>query len=366
MILCMLFSPYQIKDITLKNRLVMSPMCMYSSFNEDGRATEWHKVHYSSRAIGGVGLIITESTAVNPQGRISMLDLGIWSDEHIYSLKSVVKSVHENGSKIGIQLSHAGRKANIEGPVIGPSALAYKDGQKIPEEMKTDTIIQTVIDFKNAARRAKEAGFDLIEIHGAHGYLINQFLSPLSNKRTDEYGGSRENRYRFLKEVIEAINSEWDGPLFVRISADEYNTKGNTMDDFIYFSKRMKEQGVDLIDCSSGAVVPAHINVFPGYQVPLAEKIKHDADIATGAVGLITSAIQAEEILQNQRADLIFIARELLRDPYWPLRAAVTLGANIEAPKQYDRAWREALPLEKEAFNQRWVPGKESLAPKRN
>lgn len=355
----MLFSPYKIKNVELKNRIVMSPMCMYSSRKKDGMVSNWHKTHYSSRALGGVGLIITESTAVEPQGRISVYDLGIWDDKHVDGLKSLVDFVHENGSKIGVQLSHAGRKADVEGDVIGPSSIPYKDDMKIPIEMSIDDIDCTINNFKEAARRTKEAGFDLIEIHAAHGYLINQFLSSLSNKRKDQYGGSRENRYRFLKEIVNAIKSEWNGPLFVRISANEYHPDGNSLDDYIYFSQRMKEQGVDLVDCSSGAIVPAYIDVFPGYQVPLAEKIKHATNIATGAVGLITSAIQAEEILRNNRADLIFIGRELLRDPFWALRAAISLGHSIEGPVQYKRSWKEVLPIEESSLEQRWAPGKE-------
>lgn len=338
----------------------MSPMCMYASKNKDGIVKEFHMIHYASRAVGQVGLIFLESTAVHPQGRISVVDLGIWDDEHIEGLKSIVDVVHENDSKIGIQLAHAGRKAIVEGAVFAPSPIPYKDEMKMPEEMNVEDIRETIENFKEGARRSKEAGFDVIEIHGAHGYLINQFLSPLSNKRTDEYGGSRENRYRFLKEIINEINSVWDGPLFVRISASEYHPEGNTIDDFIYFSQQMKAQGVDLVDCSSGAVVPAKIDVYPGYQIPFAEKIKQHAEIDTGAVGLITHAAQAEEILKNNRGDLIFVARELLRDPYWPLRAAIQLGVSIEYPKRYEKAWSEFLPMDGVSDRERWYPGKEN------
>ncbi|TCP31790.1 NADPH2 dehydrogenase [Scopulibacillus darangshiensis] len=335
-----LFSPYTIKDVTFKNRIVMSPMCMYSCPNEDGKVMNWHLTHYTSRAVGQVGLVILEASAVTPQGRISPYDLGIWSDEHIEGLRQLVQLNHEHDSKIGIQIAHAGRKAELEGPIIAPSAIAFNSDMKQPQEMTVKDIKDTVEAFKQAARRAKAAGFDVIELHGAHGYLINEFLSPLSNRRTDEYGGSEENRYRFLSEVIDAVKEEWDGPLFVRISSTDFTEGGNTPDTYVTYAKQMKEQGVDLIDCSAGAVVPAQIDAFPGYQVPYADQIKHEAEIPTGAVGLILNGTQAEEILKNDRADLIFLARELLRDPYWPRTAAVELGTKIDPPKQYQRGWR--------------------------
>jgi NADPH2 dehydrogenase len=334
-----LFSPYTIKDVTLKNRIVMSPMCMYSSHNEDGRVENWHLTHYVSRAVGQVGLIMVEATAVTPQGRISPQDLGIWSDDHILGLKKLVNMIKENGAKTSIQIAHAGRKATVDGEIVAPSAIAFNDRMKLPKELTTDEVKETVVAFREGARRAMEAGFDIIELHGAHGYLINEFLSPLTNKREDEYGGSFDNRYRFLSEVIEAVKEVWDGPLFVRVSANDYDANGLTPEDYVEYAKRMKAQGVDLIDVSSGAVVPAAIPVFPGYQVGFAEQIKHGADIATGAVGLITTGNQAEEILRNNRSDLIFVARELLRDPYWPRTAAKQLGVEIESPKQYDRGW---------------------------
>ncbi|MGM0842153.1 MAG: NADPH dehydrogenase NamA [Bacillota bacterium] len=334
-----LFQPYTLKDLELKNRIVMAPMCMYSSHNEDGKVENWHRTHYTSRAVGGVGLIIQEATAVTPQGRISPQDLGIWDDGHIEGLRELVGLIKEQGAKTGIQLAHAGRKAVLEGDILAPSAIPFNDEMKTPVEMTANDIKETITAFIKGAERAKKAGFDVIEIHGAHGYLINEFLSPLSNKRTDEYGGSAENRYRFLREVIDGIQQVWDGPLLVRVSAKDYNKEGLDVEDYVVFAQWMKEQGVDLIDVSSGAVVPARIPVFPGYQVKLAETIKKEAKIATGAVGLITTGIQAEEILQNDRADLVLLARELLRDPYWPRTAAKELGVEIEAPKQYDRAW---------------------------
>lgn len=332
-----LFTPYTIKNVTLKNRIVMSPMCMYSSSNEDGKITDWHRVHYATRAVGGVGLIIVEATAVLPEGRISYRDLGIWSDDHIQGLKEITDLVHQNGAKAAIQLAHAGRKAELNEDIFGPSALAFP-GMKTPVEADANYIKGVVGAFKEAARRAKEAGFDIIEIHGAHGYLINQFLSPLANKRGDEYGGSPENRYRLLREIIDAVKTEFDGPIFVRVSANEYDPNGNSLEQYIEYAKNMKAQGVDLVDCSSGAVVPADIQLFPGYQVNLADQIRNKAGIATGAVGLITEVDQAEEILGNGRADLILLGRELLRNPYWALNAAKKLGAEIDRPKQYGRA----------------------------
>ncbi|WP_347549703.1 NADPH dehydrogenase NamA [Pseudalkalibacillus hwajinpoensis] len=334
-----LFTPYTIKNITLPNRIVMSPMCMYSCEAQDGKATSFHYTHYTSRAVGRAGLIITEATAVTEQGRISPQDLGIWSDEHIDGLKKIVQLSQEQGAKVGIQLAHAGRKAVLDGPIIAPSPLPFNEDMKTPEEMTTSQINETIHAFKEGARRANEAGFDVIELHGAHGYLINEFLSPLTNKRTDEYGGSKEKRYRFLRKIISEVKELWDGPLFVRISADEYHEDGNTMDDFIYFSKEMKNQGVDIIDCSTGGVVPARINAYPGYQVTHAEQIRKQAEIPTGAVGMITHPLQAEEIIQNNRADLVLLARELLRDPYWARTAAAELGADLQAPKQYERGW---------------------------
>lgn len=334
-----LFEPFAIKNVDIKNRIVMSPMCMYSCENKDGIVTDWHKTHYTSRAVGQVGLIILEATAVTPQGRISPYDLGIWSDKHVDGLTELVHMMKAHGSTAGIQLAHAGRKAELEEDIIAPSPIAFNDKSKTPKEMSKNDIPETIAAFKLAALRAKKAGFDIIELHGAHGYLINEFLSPLSNQRNDEYGGNPENRYRFLKEIITSVKTVWDGPLFVRVSANDYHPEGLTPKDYVQFAKWMKEQGVDLIDVSSGAVVPARISVFPGYQVPFAQEIKEKAQIDTGAVGLITSGLHAEEILQNNRADLIFLARELLRDPYWPRKAANELGVQIDAPKQYERGW---------------------------
>lgn len=333
-----LFTPFKIKNVTLKNRIVMSPMCMYAS-DQSGKVKNWHKIHYASRAVGQVGLIILESTAVTPQGRISTQDLGIWNDEQISGLKELVELMKEQGAKTGIQLGHAGRKAVLEGEILAPSSLAFDETRKMPKEMSKADIQQTIEAFQKGAERAEKAGFDIIELHGAHGYLINEFLSPLTNKRTDEYGGPVENRCRLLIEIIEAVKMVWKGPLFVRISAEDYHKQGMSASDYIPVAKWMKEHGVDLIDVSSGGVIPVSIHDYPGYQVKFAETIKHGANIATSGLGLITSGAHAEEVLQNDRADLIFLGRALLRDPYWPRTAARELGAPIEAPKPYKRGW---------------------------
>lgn len=335
-----LFEPYKIRNVEFKNRIVMSPMCMYSSHQKDGMVEDWHKVHYPTRAVGQVGLIIVEATAVQPEGRISEQDLGIWSDDHIEGLAEIVRLSKQHGAKVGIQLAHAGRKSTVDSDIFAPSAIAFDEQSKTPVEMTEDDIRTTVQAFKEGAIRAKKAGFDVLELHGAHGYLINEFLSPLSNKRTDEYGGSAENRYRILRKIIDEVRSIWEGPLFVRISAHDYTEGGMTAEAYVEMAKWMKEQGVDLIDVSSGAVVPAKIDTFPSYQVTFSETIKDVADIPTGAVGLITTGIQAEEILKNGRADMVLLARELLRDPYWAYTAAKELRVKIDPPKQYERGWK--------------------------
>lgn len=334
-----LFEPYQIKNVRLKNRIAMSPMCMYSCEQEDGMVNAWHETHYTSRAVGQVGLVMVEATAVAPEGRISPQDLGIWSDDHITALKNLTSRIKQHGTASGIQLAHAGRKAILEGDILAPSALPFNERSKTPKEMTNAEIKNTIQAFANAAERAKKAKFDVIELHAAHGYLINEFLSPLTNHRTDNYGGTQENRYRFLRETIDAVQQVWDGPLFVRISANEYQKEGLQAEDYIQIGQWIKKQGIDLIDVSSGGVVPASPRVFPGYQVPFSEKIRHAVDIPTGAVGLITNGIQAEEILQNNRADLVFIGRALLRNPYWAKEAASQLNYTLPSPKQYQRGW---------------------------
>ncbi|MDV2580894.1 NADPH dehydrogenase NamA [Alkalibacillus haloalkaliphilus] len=335
-----LFSPITFNQVTLKNRIAMSPMCMYSCYEQDGIVTPFHITHYESRAVGQVGLVMVEATAVQPNGRISYEDLGIWSDEHITGLKSLTERIHAHGAKSSIQLAHAGRKAELDDPIVAPSALQLNERFQTPHAMTKDDIAETIRSFQLAAERAQKANFDIIEIHGAHGYLINQFLSPLTNKRDDEYGGSRDNRYRFLKEIVDAIQEVWDGPIFVRLSTSEYHEEGNQLEDIIYFANQLHDQGIDLIDCSSGGVVRVKINPYPGYQVTFAEAIKQQAGIKTGAVGLITNGMQAEEIIQNNRADLVFIGRELLKNPYWPKQAADELQTNITSPKQYQAGWR--------------------------
>ncbi|WP_163654925.1 NADPH dehydrogenase NamA [Listeria sp. PSOL-1] len=334
-----LFSSYKLQNITLKNRLVMAPMCMYSVEKGDGIATDFHFAHYVSRAAGGTGLILLEATAVAKIGRISPLDLGIWDDKQIPALKRIVNSVHEHEAKIGIQLAHAGRKAEIPGKIVAPSSIPFNDDSVIPDELTTSEIHEIVAAFRHAASRALEAGFDVIEIHAAHGYLLHQFLSPISNRREDVYGGPAGNRYRILSEVIKAVREVWNGPILVRISATDYTHAGLQIDDYLPFAKWMKADGVDLLDVSAGGLVAVMPKSYPGYQVPFAEKIRSFAGIATGAVGLITNGLQAEEILGNERADLIFIGRELLRNPYFAKVAAEQLGEKIEGPKQYGRAW---------------------------
>lgn len=334
-----LFSPYNLAGVELKNRIVMAPMCTCSCPSEDGIVTPWHIVHYGARAVGQVAMITLEATAISPRGRISVNDLGLWQDEQVAGMQQLVSTIREQGCVAGIQLGHAGRKAGIKEPCLAPSAIAFNDKYPVPEEMNLEQIRDVVSEFKDAARRAKDAGFQVIEIHAAHGYLLNQFLSPLTNHRTDEYGGSPENRYRLLGEVVEAVQQVWQGPILVRLSVEEYHAQGNHPQDYLYVVKRLKEQGVNLIDCSSGAVVPAQINAFPGYQVPYAEYFRKEAAIATSAVGLITSPLQAEEILGNNRADLIMLGRELLRNPNWPLYAARELKVEIPIPHQYERAW---------------------------
>ncbi|OJW72018.1 MAG: oxidoreductase [Spirosoma sp. 48-14] len=330
-------------------------MCQYSSL--DGFASDWHLVHLGSRAVGGAGLIFTEATAVSPEGRISPDDLGIWSNEHIAGLKRITKFIQQNGSVAGVQLAHAGRKASHRRPweggslllpteergwqTVAPSAIPFQEGQPSPLALTAEGIEQVLTDFEKAAQRAIEAGFQVVEIHAAHGYLLHQFMSPLSNQRTDDYGGLFGNRIRLLLEVIERVQSVWPGdlPLFVRISATDWTEGGWTIDDSVALAKILHEKGVDVVDCSTGGnVARAKIPVGPGYQVPFAERIKQEAGIKTAAVGLITSAEQAEGILENGQADLILLAREFLRDPYFPLHAAHALGDSVNWPVQYERA----------------------------
>jgi 2,4-dienoyl-CoA reductase-like NADH-dependent reductase (Old Yellow Enzyme family) len=330
-------------------------MCEYSSL--DGYANDWHLVHLGSRAVGGAGLVLTEATAVLPEGRISPQDLGIWKDEHVDPLKRIVSFIHEQGSVAGMQLAHAGRKASTQRPwegdgvvpeteggwqnVMAPSVISFAENYPTPQALTVDGIQQVVRAFAAAARRACDAGFRVIEIHAAHGYLIHEFLSPLSNHRDDAYGGSFENRTRLIREIVTAVRSSWPkgAPLFVRISATDWVEGGWDLEQSIELARSLKQLGVDLIDCSSGGTVPhAKIAAGPGYQTPFARRIRHEAEILTGAVGMITSPVQAEQIIGTGQADAILMAREFLRDPYWPLRAATELGQSITWPVQYLRA----------------------------
>lgn len=349
-----LFSPLTIKNITFKNRIVVSPMCQYSSV--DGFAGDWHLVHLGSRAVGGAALVIQEATAVSPEGRITYADMGLWKDEQVPKLQQIVAFLEQQGAVAGIQLAHAGRKASCEVPwkggkqirsgehswqPVAPSPLPFYETDRSPKELSKEEIQQVIAGFKAAARRVLAAGYKVIEIHAAHGYLINEFLSPLSNKRTDEYGNSFHNRARLLVEIIEAVQQSWPAqyPLFVRISASDWTEGGWTIEDSVQLATILKNKGVDLIDASSGGIVPhVKIPVEMGYQVPFAERIKKETGILTGAVGMITTAIQAAEIITSGKADLVLMARELLRDPYFPLHAAHELGEDIPWPVQYTRA----------------------------
>ena len=349
-----LFSPLSIGNITLKNRMAVAAMCQYSAV--DGYANDWHLVHLGSRAVGGAALVITEATAVTPEGRISPEDLGIWQEGHIEKLQQITHFIHQQGSLAGIQLAHAGRKASTMVPwkgrtqltpstggwqTVAPSALGFNENDLPPLELTTDQIDTLTQAFASAAKRSIESGFDIIEIHAAHGYLIHQFLSPLSNQRTDNYGGSFENRIRFLLEVVEAVTTQLTGKqsLWVRISATDWVEGGWSPQESVELSKILKEKGIALIDTSTGGLVPgAQIPVGPGYQVQFAEQIKKEANILTGAVGMITTAVQAEEILASGEADIVLMARELLRDPYFPLHAQMELDKDADYPDQYERA----------------------------
>jgi len=349
-----LFSPIQIKSIAFKNRIVVSPMCQYSA--EDGFANDWHLVHLGSRASGGAALIIQEATAVSPEARISPGDLGLWKDEQIEKLQSINRFIVSQNAIPGIQLAHAGRKASAAIPwkgdikldetnggwkTVAPSAKSFQENEKLPIALDKIGIQKVISDFKSATKRTVQAGYKVVEIHAAHGYLLHQFLSPLSNFRTDEYGGSFENRIRLLLEVLEAVQSEWpeDLPLFVRISATDWADGGWNIEESVQLSKILKEKGVDLIDVSSGGLVShQQIPLGPNYQVPFAERIKKETGILTGAVGLITESSQAESIVASGQADLVLFARESLRNPNLALAFAKELNADIQWPKQYERA----------------------------
>jgi 2,4-dienoyl-CoA reductase-like NADH-dependent reductase (Old Yellow Enzyme family) len=351
-----LFSPLTLRDITLRNRIVVSPMCEYSSV--DGLANDWHLVHLGSRAVGGAGLVFTEATAVTADGRISPQDLGIWSDAHIDPLARVTQFIDAHGGVAGVQLAHGGRKASTrrpwEGsgsvsvadggwrPIWAPSPIAFAEGWIVPEALDQAGIHEVTAAFVAAARRAYAAGFRVVEIHAAHGYLLHEFLSPLSNQRTDRYGGSFENRTRFLLDTVRAVREVWPErlPLFVRLSATDWIDTGWTIEDSVALARLLGPLGVDLVDCSSGGNTAKYLGppMGPGYQVPLAERVRQDARVMTGTVGMIIAPEQAEAILREEQADVVFIARELLRDPYWPLHAARTLKVDVPWPEQYQRA----------------------------
>lgn len=346
----MLFDSLKLREVTFRNRIFVSPMCMYSS--DDGMPNDWHMVHLGSRAVGGAGLVMVEATGVSPEGRISPADSGLWSEAHADAFAPVVRFVEAQGAVAGIQLAHAGRKASTAPPWDGgrrvdawtplaPSALAFHEGDPPPHALSHAELDEVEAQFVRGARLALRAGFRVIELHMAHGYLLNEFLSPLVNHRTDEFGGSLENRMRFPLRVTRAVRAAWPAelPLFVRISAIDWAEGGWTLDDSVALARRLREDGVDLVDCSSGgAVFHAKVELGPGYQVPFARRVRAEAGIATGAVGLITEPAQAEEIVASGAADAVFLARALLADPYWPLHAAHALGVDVEWPKQYRRA----------------------------
>jgi 2,4-dienoyl-CoA reductase-like NADH-dependent reductase (Old Yellow Enzyme family) len=350
-----LFTPLTIRGVTFRNRIAVSPMCQYSSV--DGFAGDWHLVHLGSRAVGGAGLVMMEATAIEPRGRISPWDQGIWKDGHVEFLTRIAAFLRGQGAVPGIQLAHAGRKASTGRPwqggalipesdggwqPVAPSALPFNPDHPAPHELSKVEIRALIEDFAAATRRSLAAGFELVEIHVAHGYLAHEFLSPLSNTRTDEYGGSFDNRARFTMEVTEAVRAVWpqELPLFMRISATDWTPGGWTLDDSVELARRLKPLGVDLIDCSSGGLsIQQKIELGPGYQVPFAERIRREADVMTGAVGLITTPEQCEEILASGKADLVLLAREFLRDPYFAGHAAKALGAELRPPKQYLRGW---------------------------
>jgi 2,4-dienoyl-CoA reductase-like NADH-dependent reductase (Old Yellow Enzyme family) len=349
-----LFSPFQLRSVSFPNRIGVSPMCEYSS--HDGFAADWHLVHLGARAQGGAGLVILEASAVTPEGRISSADLGIWKDEHIPNLQRIAAFIHSQGARAGIQLAHAGRKGSMSAPFTGerllqpseggwqpvaPSALAFSPAYAVPQALDQPGIDAVVEAFRLAAHRAFKAGFDLVEIHAAHGYLLHQFLSPLANKRADAYGGSFENRTRLALQVVDAVRAAWPAhlPVLVRISATDWAERGWNVDESVQLARLFREHGVDLVDCSSGGMVPnAQIPLGPGYQVEFAARIRSEAGIPTAAVGLITDPTQANAIVAQGQADLVLLAREMLRDPYWPLHAAAALGDAVSWPPQYLRA----------------------------
>lgn len=350
-----LFEPFTLRGVTLRNRIGVSPMCQYSA--QDGFANQWHLVHLGTRAIGGAGLVITEATAVEAHGRISPYDLGIWQDEHMAGLHTLAQFITDHGAVPGIQLAHAGRKANVARPweggqplpnaqngwrIVAPSAIPFNEGHPVPHELTLEEIDDIKRAFRIAALRALQAGFKLIEIHAAHGYLLHSFYSPLSNQRQDAYGGSFDNRVRLVIEVAREVRHALTDnlPLAVRVSSTDWVEGGWTLEDTVELARRLKAEGVDLIDCSSGGnAASARVPAAPSYQVPFAQAVRQGAGIATAAVGLITRPEQADQIVAGEDADLVLMGRELLRNPYWPLAAAQTLKQGITPPPQYARAF---------------------------
>jgi 2,4-dienoyl-CoA reductase-like NADH-dependent reductase (Old Yellow Enzyme family) len=350
-----LFDPFPQRSLTLRNRIVVSPMCQYSA--TDGMPDDWHLVHLGSRAVGGAAAVLAEATAISPEGRISPQDTGIWNDQQAREWARIARFITAQGAVAGIQLAHAGRKASCAPPwlggkglapaqggwaPVGASAIAFDDHNPLPHALDDAGIAKVIADFIAAARRALAAGFQLLEIHAAHGYLLHSFLSPLSNRREDPHGGSFENRTRLLLEVIDAVRAVWPDnlPLWLRISASDWADGGWDIEQSIELARLMPARGVDLVDVSSGGLVPyARVPAAPDYQVPFAARIRREAGVATGAVGLITEPAQADAIVRKGEADVVLLARELLRDPYFPRRAAHALGASIEPPEQYQRAW---------------------------
>jgi len=350
----LLFSPLSLREVTFRNRVFVSPMCQYSS--RDGLPTDWHLVHLGSRAVGGAGMVMVEATAVTPEGRISPDDSGIWSDEHAAAFRGITAFVSEQGAVPGIQLAHAGRKASTDAPwngggpldrdrrgwqPVAPSAVPFSEGHPQPHALAAEAMERLVEAFVAATRRSLEAGFRVIELHMAHGYLLHEFLSPLSNRRDDEYGGSFDNRARLPLRVAAAVREAWPGelPLLVRISATDWVEGGWDLEQSVRLAGRLREAGVDLVDCSSGGLVPdARIPAGPGFQAPFAQAVRTRARVPSGAVGMITEPVQAEHVLRSGQADAVLLAREMLRNPYWPLRAAAGLGADVGWPVQYERA----------------------------
>ncbi len=345
-----LFEPFAVRNLVLRNRIMMSPMLQRSATAE-GLATDWHALHYGTRAVGGAGLIMLEGTSVESRGRITERDLGLWDDRQIQPLARVVALCHEHGAAVGVQLAHHGRKAWADnrgsGPeaTVAPSALAFDQGWSTPRALTVDEVETVVTAFGAAAERACAAGFDVVEVHAAHGYLLNEFLSPLANRREDHYGGSLENRMRLLLRVVGATRKVWgERPLFTRVSATDYETGGIGVDEMVTIARSLRDAGVDVLDVSSGGITPHPPATWPGYQVPFAARIRREAGMPTVAVGLITRPEQANQVVTGGSADLVALGRELLRDPYWPLRAACERGADVAWPRQYQRAKPEPAP----------------------